>query len=61
MITLNVLGNTLSQTTKFEVTWFYNEVIVKETAGSSYFMTNGFTGGYMGIQHRSPKWVFFSI
>ena len=43
------------------VTWFYNEVIVKETAGSSYFMTNGFTGGYMGIQDRSPKWVLFSI
>ena len=43
------------------VTWFYNEVIVKETAGSSYFMTNSFTGGYMGIQDRSPKWVLFSI
>ena len=43
------------------VTWFYNEVTVTETADSSYYMTNGFTGGYMGIQDRSPKWVIFSI
>ena len=43
------------------ITWFYNEVMVKETADSTYFMTNGFTGGYMGIQERSPKWVLFSV
>ena len=24
-------------------------------------MTNGFRGGYIGIQDRSPKWVLFSI
>ena len=38
------------------VTWFYNEITLKKTADNSYFMTNGFTGGYMGIQDRSPKW-----
>ena len=43
------------------VTWFYNEITVKETADNSYYMTNGFTGGYMGIQDRSPKWIIFSI
>ena len=43
------------------VTWFYNEITVTETADNTYFMTNGFTGGYMGIQDRSPKWVIFSI
>jgi len=42
-------------------TWFYNEIAVTETATSTYYMTNGFTGGYMGIQDRYPKWVLFSI
>ena len=43
------------------ITWSYNEITVTETADSTYYMTNGFTGGYMGIQDRSPKWVLFSI
>lgn len=43
------------------VTWFYNEITVTETADNTYYMSNGFTGGYMGIQDRSPKWVLFSI
>ena len=43
------------------VTWFYNRVEVTVPAESTYFMTNGFTGGYMGIQDRSPKWVLFSV
>lgn len=43
------------------ITWFYNEIAVTETATSTYYMTNGFTGGYMGIQDRYPKWVLFSI
>ena len=43
------------------ISWFYNEVIVKQSAQSTYFMTNGFRGGYMGIQDRSPKWVIFSV
>ena len=49
------------QVQKEGVTWFYNEITVTETADNTYFMTNGFTGGYMGIQERSPKWVLFSI
>jgi hypothetical protein len=49
------------QVQKEGVTWFYNEVQVKESADSTYYMTNGFTGGYMGIQDRLPKWVLFSI
>lgn len=43
------------------ITWFYNEIAVTETANSTYYMTSGFTGGYMGIQDRYPKWVLFSI
>ena len=43
------------------ISWFYNEITVTETADNTYYMTNGFTGGYMGIQDRSPKWVIFSI
>ena len=43
------------------ITWFYNEITVTQAADSTYYMTNGFTGGYMGIQDRSPKWVLFSI
>ena len=43
------------------ITWFYNEITVTETATSTYYMTDGFTGGYMGIQDRDPKWVLFSI
>ena len=43
------------------ISWFYNEITVTESAGNTYYMTNGFTGGYMGIQDRSPKWVIFSI
>ena len=44
-----------------DVVWFYNEVTVKETADFTYYCTNGFYGGYTGIQDRSPKWVIFSI
>ena len=43
------------------VTWFYNEVTVKETADFTYYCTSEFYGGYMGIQDRSTKWVIFSI
>ena len=32
-----------------------------ETATSTYYMTNGFNGGYMGIQDRYPKYVLFSV
>jgi hypothetical protein len=43
------------------ITWFYNEITVTESAINTYYMTNGFTGGYMGIQDRTPKWILFSI
>ena len=43
------------------ITWFYNEITVTETATSTYYMTNGFDGGYMGIQDRYPKYVLFSV
>ncbi len=43
------------------ITWFYNVITVTESADSTYFMSNGFTGGYMGIQDRWPKWVVFSM
>ena len=43
------------------ITWFYTEVTVTDTAPNTYYMTNGFYGGYMGIQDRTPKWVIFSI
>lgn len=50
-----------SEVQRAGVTWFYNEITATETASSTYYMTNGFTGGYMGIQDRYPKWVLFSI
>ena len=43
------------------ITWFYNEIVVTDSAPNTYYMTNGFYGGYMGIQDRTPKWVIFSI
>jgi hypothetical protein len=45
--------------------WFYNEVTVPEgnDVQGSYFMANGFTGGYFGMQVNSPteRHVLFSI
>ena len=43
------------------ISWFYNEITVTESIYHTYYMTNGFTGGYMGIQDTSPKQVIFSI
>ena len=47
------------------VAWFYNEVTVPPGVNSSnaYYMTNGFSGGYMGIQVNSPteRRIIFSI
>ncbi|KAI9282930.1 hypothetical protein BC943DRAFT_362449 [Umbelopsis sp. AD052] len=49
------------------VTDFYNEVNVVPGAEpiSTYFMTNGFTGGYFGVQHntegKTGKTVLFSV
>ena len=48
-----------------KVTWFYNEVTVKQTAVASYFCTNGLypSQSYMGIQDhgRKTNWVIFSV
>ncbi|EFJ33482.1 hypothetical protein SELMODRAFT_407289 [Selaginella moellendorffii] len=47
------------------ITWFYSEIYVKqgEDPLHSYYMTNGFGGGYFGIQVNSPteRRVLFSI
>ena len=47
------------------VAWFYNEVTVPEgvDATNAYYMTNGFSGGYMGIQLNSAveRRIIFSI
>lgn len=45
--------------------YFYSEVTVPvgQDAIGSYYMANGFTGGYFGIQVRSPseRWILFSV
>jgi len=47
------------------VAWFYNEVTVPvgQDVLGSYFMADGFTGGYFGMQVNSPaeRHVLFSI
>ncbi len=47
------------------IAWFYNEVTVPVgvNAVNAYYMTNGFNGGYMGVQVNSPteKRFIFSI
>ncbi|WP_177189465.1 DUF3472 domain-containing protein [Chitinophaga sp. YR573] len=48
-----------------DVAWFYTEISVPEGADPlySYYVTNGFNGGYLGIQVNSPteRKVLFSI
>jgi hypothetical protein len=50
---------------KKEVKWFYNEIIVpaKMDVVGSYFMADGFSGGYFGMQVNSPteRRVLFSV
>jgi len=50
---------------KNKVEWFYNEVTVPvgEDVIGSYFMADGFTGGYFGMQVNSPteRHILFSI
>jgi len=47
------------------VQWFYNEIMVPEGEDKlgTYFMANGFSGGYFGMQVNSPteRRVLFSI
>lgn len=48
-----------------ETEYFYSEVTVPAGQDSigSYYMANGFQGGYFGIQVKSPseRWVLFSV
>jgi hypothetical protein len=47
-----------------KVEWFYNELTVPvgEDKPGSFFMSNGFSGGYFGIQSREKdRWVLFSV
>jgi hypothetical protein len=45
--------------------YFYNEVTVPQGQDQigSYFMANGFNGGYFGMQVKSPseRWMLFSV
>lgn len=47
------------------VQWFYNEVTVPagQDAIGSYYMSNGFDGGYFGMQVKSAteRWILFSV
>lgn len=55
------LGYTVPANTEY----FYSEVTVPsgQDAIGSYYMANGFNGGYFGIQVKSPseRWVLFSV
>jgi hypothetical protein len=46
-----------------DVEWFYNEITVEESAPYTYFMANGFQGGYFGIQEHPGglKYALFSV
>ncbi|WP_229255934.1 DUF3472 domain-containing protein [Duganella fentianensis] len=55
----------LNYSTPNATEYFYNEMSIPEgqdTLGS-YFMANGFRGGYFGIQVNSPseRWILFSV
>jgi|Transcript_50368 hypothetical protein len=46
-----------------DIEWFYNEITVEESAPYTYFMANGFAGGYFGIQEHpgGKKYALFSV
>lgn len=44
--------------------WFYNQLEVEVAGPYTYWMANGFSGGYMGIQQHadsSQRYVIFSV
>lgn len=45
------------------VEWFYNEITVEKSAPHTFFMANGFNGGYFGIQEHpdNKKVALFSL
>lgn len=55
----------LGYTVPADTEYFYSEVTVPsgQDAIGSYYMANGFNGGYFGIQVKSPseRWVLFSV
>ena len=59
------LNYKLPSVAKNNVEWFYNEVTVPvgQDVLGSYFMADGFTGGYFGMQVNSPteRHILFSI
>jgi len=52
-----------------DIEWFYNEITVEKSAPYTYFMANGFQGGYFGIQEHpgdtthpgGKKFALFSV
>lgn len=47
-----------------DIEWFYNEITVEVTGPRTYFMSNGFAGGYMGIQEHGDanhRYALFSL
>lgn len=46
-----------------QIEWFYNEITVEKSAPWSYFMANGFAGGYFGIQEHGDgrRFALFSV
>lgn len=47
-----------------DIEWFYNEITVDVTGPRTYFMANGFAGGYMGIQEHGDanhRYALFSV
>lgn len=59
------LNYPLPDAAKTTAEWFYNEVTVPvgQDVQGSYFMADGFTGGYFGMQVNSPteRHILFSI
>lgn len=59
------LNYVIPEETKDKVEWFYNEIMVPkgEDKQGTYYMANGFSGGYFGMQVNSPteRRVLFSI
>ncbi|TFW18040.1 DUF5077 domain-containing protein [Duganella callida] len=55
----------MGYTTPANTEYFYNEVTVPtgQDPIGSYFMANGFSGGYFGIQVKSAteRWILFSV
>lgn len=52
-----------SQPVEPNVEWFYNEITVEKSVPFTYFMANGFQGGYFGIQEHADnkKYALFSL